>query len=162
MQPVAALQSEYSLWTRDPENGIIPTLDELGIGLVPYSPLGKGFLAGKIDASTTFDASDYRNTIPRFSPDARKANQALVDLIRSVGVRHGATPAQVALAWLLAQKPWIVPLFGTRTLDRLDENLGALSVTLTANDLDEINTVASTIEIQGIRYPEEMLRRSGL
>lgn len=130
--------------------------------MVPYSPLGKGFLTGKIDASTTFDASDYRNAIPRFSPEARKANEALVDLIRSVGARHRATPAQIALAWLLAQKRWIVPLFGTRTLDRLDENLGALSVKLTVNDLDEINTVASTIEIQGTRYPEAMLRRSGL
>jgi len=162
VQPVSALQSEYSLWTRDPENGIIPTLEELGIGLVPYSPLGKGFLAGKIDTTTTFDASDYRNAIPRFNPEARQSNQALVDLIRSVGMRHGATPAQVALAWLLVQKPWIVPLFGTRALDRLGENLGALSVVLTANDLDEIETVASTIQIQGARYPEEMLRRSGL
>jgi aryl-alcohol dehydrogenase-like predicted oxidoreductase len=162
VQPVTALQSEYSLWTRDPESEIMPTLDELGIGLVPYSPLGKGFLTGQIDASTTFDASDYRNAIPRFSPEARKANQALVDLIRSVGARHGATPVQTALAWLLAQKPWIVPLFGTRSLDRLDENLEALSVKLIASDLDEINTVASTIKIQGIRYPQEMLRRSGL
>jgi aryl-alcohol dehydrogenase-like predicted oxidoreductase len=162
VQPVTALQSEYSLWTRDPESEIMPTLDELGIGLVPYSPLGKGFLTGKIDASTTFDASDYRNAIPRFSPEARKTNKALVDLVRPVGARHGATPAQIALAWLLAQKPWIVPLFGTRSLDRLDENLGALSVKLVASDLDEINTVASTIEIQGIRYPQEMLWRSGL
>jgi aryl-alcohol dehydrogenase-like predicted oxidoreductase len=162
VQAVAALQSEYSLWTRDPESEIIPTLDELGIGFVPYSPLGKGFLTGKIDAGTTFDASDYRNAIPRFSPEARKSNQALVDLIRSVGVRHGATPAQVALAWLLARTPWIVPLFGTRTLGRLDENLGALSVELTAKDLGEIKTVVSTIEIRGTRYPEEMLRRSGL
>jgi aryl-alcohol dehydrogenase-like predicted oxidoreductase len=162
VQPVAALQSEYSLWTRDPENEIIPTVEELGIGLVPYSPLGKGFLTGKIDETTAFDTSDFRNAIPRFSPEARKANQALVDLIRSVGVRHGATPAQVALSWLLAQKSWIVPLFGTRTLDRLDENLGALSVTLTADDLDEIQTVASTIQIHGTRYPEKMLRRSGL
>lgn len=162
VQPVAALQSEYSLWTRDPEDEIIPALEELGIGLVPYSPLGKGFLTGTIDASTTFDSSDYRNAIPRFAPDARKANQTLVDLIRSVGERHGATPAQVALAWLLAQKPWIVPLFGTRALDRLDENLGALSVKLTGDDLDEIESVAATIEIHGTRYPEEMLRRSGL
>jgi aryl-alcohol dehydrogenase-like predicted oxidoreductase len=162
VQPVAALQSEYSLWTRGPENEIIPTLDELGIGLVPYSPLGKGFLTGKIDASTTFDASDYRNAISRFSPEARKANQALIDLIRSLGVRHLATPAQVALSWLLAQELWIVQLFGTRTLDRLDENLEALSVKLPAKDLDEINTGASTIEIQGTRYPEQMLRRSGL
>jgi aryl-alcohol dehydrogenase-like predicted oxidoreductase len=162
VQPVAALQSEYSLWTRDPEDEIIPALEELGIGLVPYSPLGKGFLTGTIDASTTFDSSDYRNAIPRFAPDARKANQTLVDLIRSVGERHGATPAQVALAWLLAQKSWIVPLFGTRALDRLDENLGALSVKLTGDDLDEIESVAATIQIHGTRYPEEMLRRSGL
>jgi aryl-alcohol dehydrogenase-like predicted oxidoreductase len=162
VQPVAALQSEYSLWTRDPENEIIPVLEELGIGLVPYRPLGKGFLTGTIDESTAFDTSDFRNAIPRFSPEARKANQALVDLIRSAGVRHGATPAQVALSWLLAQKSWIVPLFGTRTLDRLDENLGALSVTLTADDLHEIQTVAGTIQIHGTRYPEEMLRRSGL
>ena len=162
VQPVAALQSEYSLWTCDPEDEIIPALEELGIGLVPYSPLGKGFLTGTIDPSTTFDSSDYRNAIPRFSPDARKANQALVDLIRSVGRRHGATPAQVALAWLLAQKPWIVPLFGTRALNRLDENLGALSVRLTGDDLDEIESVAATIQIHGTRYPAEMLRRSGL
>jgi aryl-alcohol dehydrogenase-like predicted oxidoreductase len=162
VQPVAALQSEYSLWTREPEDEIIPTLEELGIGLVPYSPLGKGFLTGKIDESTTFDTSDLRNRIPRFSPQARKANQALVDLLRTVGGRHGATPAQVALAWLLAQKPWIVPLFGTRKLERLDENLGSLSVTLTADDLNEIKTVASTIKVEGARYPEEILRRSGL
>ena len=162
VQPVAALQSEYSLWTREPEDEIIPTLEELGIGLVPYSPLGKGFLTGKIDESTTFDTSDLRNRIPRFSPEARKANQALVDLLRTIGGRHGATPAQVALAWLLAQKPWIVPLFGTRKLERLDENLGSLSVTLTADDLDEIKTVAPTIKIEGARYPEEILRRSGL
>ena len=162
VQPVAALQSEYSLWTREPESEIIPAVEDLGIGLVPYSPLGKGFLTGTIDERTTFDASDMRNSIPRFSPDARKANHVLVDLLRSMGERHGATPAQVALAWLLAQKPWIVPLFGTRTLGRLDENLGSLSVTLTADDLDEINTVASTIKIQGARYPEGMLRRSGL
>jgi len=162
VQPVAALQSEYSLWTREPESEIIPAVEDLGMGLVPYSPLGKGFLTGTIDERTTFDASDMRNSIPRFSPDARKANHVLVDLLRSMGERHGATPAQVALAWLLAQKPWIVPLFGTRTLGRLDENLGSLSVTLTADDLDEINTVASTIKIQGARYPEGMLRRSGL
>lgn len=162
VQPVAALQSEYSLWTRELEHAIIPTLEELGIGLVPYSPLGKGFLTGKIDERTTFETSDYRNRIPRFSPEARKANQVLVDLLRSIADRHGAAPAQVALAWLLAQKPWIVPLFGTRRLDRLDENLGALSVMLTADDLNEIDRVASTITIQGDRYPEEMLRRSGL
>src|SRR3954463_14408715 len=128
VQPVAALQSEYSLWTREPEDEVIPTLEELGIGLVPFSPLGKGFLTGRIDASTTFDPSDFRGRIPRFSPEAREANQALVDLLRAVGGRHGATPAQVALAWLLARKPWIVPLFGTRKVERLDENLGALSV----------------------------------
>ena len=162
VQPVAALQSEYSLWTREPENEIIPTVEELGIGLVPYSPLGKGFLTGTIDETTTFHASDLRNSIPRFSPDARRANHALVDLLRTIGERHAATPAQVALAWLLAQKPWIVPLFGTRTLGRLDENLGSLSVMLTADDLNEIKTVVSTITTQGARYPEEMLRRSGL
>jgi aryl-alcohol dehydrogenase-like predicted oxidoreductase len=161
-QPIAALQSEYSLWTREPENEVIPTLEELGIGLVPFSPLGKGFLTGKIDESTRFDSSDFRNSIPRFSPEARKANQVLVDLVRVVGERHGATPAQVALAWLLARKPWIVPLFGARKLDRLEENLGALSVALTADDLDEIESVGSTIRIEGARYPEEMLRRSGL
>jgi aryl-alcohol dehydrogenase-like predicted oxidoreductase len=162
VQPVAALQSEYSLWTREPENEIIPTVEELGIGLVPYSPLGKGFLTGKIDERTTFDPSDMRRSIPRFSPEARKANHVLVELLRSIAERHGATPAQVALAWLLAQKPWIVPLFGTRTLGRLDENLGSLSITLTADDLTEIRTVVSTITIQGARYPAEMLRRSGL
>ena len=162
VQPVTALQSEYSLWTREPENEVIPTLEELGIGLVPHSPLGKGFLTGRIDESTRFDSSDLRNRIPRFSPEARKANQALVELLRTVGGRHGATPAQVALAWLLARKPWIVPLFGTRKVERLDENLGALTVTLTADDLDEIETVASTIKIEGARYPEELLRRSGL
>ena len=140
----------------------IPALEELGIGLVPYSPLGKGFLTGRIDERTRFDSSDSRNSIPRFSPEARKANQVLVDLLRSIGERHGATPAQIALAWLLAQKPWIVPLFGTRKLDRLDENLGSLAVTLSTNDLQEINTVASGIKIQGARYPEEILRRSGL
>jgi len=161
-QPVAALQSEYSLWTREPEGEVIPTLDELGIGLVPFSPLGKGFLTGKIDESTRFDSSDFRNSIPRFSPEARRANQALVGLLRIVGERHGATPAQVALAWLLARKPWIVPLFGTRKLERLDENLGAPSVTLTADDLDEIESVGSTIHTEGARYPEEMLRRSSL
>jgi aryl-alcohol dehydrogenase-like predicted oxidoreductase len=162
VQPVAALQSEYSLWTRDPEAEILPTLEALGIGLVPYSPLGKGFLTGTIDVSTSFDPSDYRNSIPRFTPEARKANQALVELLRAVGRRHGATPAQIALAWLLAQKPWIVPLFGTRKLDRLEENIGSLAVTLTAADLEEIERRSSAIAIQGTRYPEEMLRRSGL
>ena len=162
VQPVAALQSEYSLWTREPEAEIIPTLEELGIGLVPFSPLGKGFLTGKIDVNTSFASSDFRSRIPRFAPEAREANQALVDLLRRVGGRRGATPAQIALAWLLAQKPWIVPLFGTRKLERLDENLGSLSVALTADDLNEIESVASTIKIEGARYPEDIMRRSGL
>lgn len=162
VQPVAALQSEYSLWTREPESEIIPVLEDLGIALVPFSPLGKGFLTGKIDIHTDLDASDFRNKIPRFMPAARKANQALVDLIRAVGERHQASPAQVALAWLLAQKPWIVPLFGTRKLERLDENLGALNVRLTTDDLEDIETAASNIVIEGARYPDEILRRSGL
>jgi aryl-alcohol dehydrogenase-like predicted oxidoreductase len=162
VQPVAALQSEYSLWTREPEQEILPTLEELGIGFVPYSPLGKGFLTGTIDVTTALDASDYRNSIPRFAPEARQANQGVVDLLRSVGLRHGATPAQIALAWMLAQKPWIVPLFGTRKLDRLEENLGSLAVTLSAADREELDRGSSTIKIQGTRYPEEMLRRSGL
>jgi len=162
VQPVAALQSEYSLWTREPEHEILPTLEEMGIGLVPYSPLGKGFLTGTIDVGTTLDRSDYRNSIPRFAPEARQANQGLVDLLRSVGQRHGATPAQIALAWLLGHKPWIVPLFGTRKLERLEENLGALAVPLTDADREEIDRVSSTMKIQGARYPEEMLRRSGL
>jgi aryl-alcohol dehydrogenase-like predicted oxidoreductase len=160
VQPVAALQSEYSLWTREPETEIIPTIEELGIGLVPYSPLGKGFLAGKIDEGTVFSNLDFRGRIPRFSPEAIRKNRCLVDLLAGIGQRHGATPAQVALAWLLARKPWIVPLFGTRKLERLEENLGALSVTLAADDLGEID--AANIEIAGARYPEEMLRRSGL
>src|SRR5262249_22470266 len=144
------------------EGEIIPTLEELGIGFVPFSPLGKGFLTGKIDESTTFGDSDFRNRIPRFAPEARKANRALVDLLLRIAERHGATPAQVALAWLLAQKPWIVPLFGTRRPERLDENLGAVSVTLTDRDLAEIRTEASAIRIQGARYPAEIMRRSGL
>jgi aryl-alcohol dehydrogenase-like predicted oxidoreductase len=160
VQPVAALQSEYSLWTREPEAEIIPTLEELGIGLVPYSPLGKGFLTGKIDENTAFSILDLRGRIPRFSPEAIKKNRRLVDLLAAIGQRHKATPAQVALAWVLAQKPWIVPLFGTRKLERLDENLGALSVALTRDDLDEIE--AANIKIEGARYPEEILRRSGL
>ncbi len=160
VQPVAALQSEYSLWTRDPEAEIIPTMEELGIGLVPFSPLGKGFLTGKIDLNTTFDSSDIRAGIPRFAEKARLANLKLVELIGKIGEKHGATPAQVALAWLLAQKPWIVPLFGTRKLERFEENIGALNVTLDKADLDEIEQ--TNIVIQGARYPEEMLRRSGL
>lgn len=162
VQPVTALQSEYSLWTREPEAEIIPTLEELGIGLVSFSPLGKGFLTGKIDANTAFSGNDFRSQIPRFAPEARKANQALVDLLMSVAVRHGATPAQIALAWLQAQKPWIVPLFGTRRLERFNENLGALSVTLTPSDLEEIEVGAASVAIEGARYPEAMLRRSGL
>jgi aryl-alcohol dehydrogenase-like predicted oxidoreductase len=162
VQPIAALQSEYSLWVRDPEAEILPTLKELGIGLVPYSPLGKGFLTGTIDVSTAFDPSDFRNNLPRFTPNALTANQGVVDLLRSIGRRHRATPAQIALAWLLAQEPWIVPLFGTRKLDRLEENLASLAVTLTAADLEEIDRASSTITIEGARYPEAMLRRSGL
>ncbi|MEF0944383.1 aldo/keto reductase [Rhizobium sp. BR 362] len=160
VQPVAALQSEYSLWTREPETEIIPTIEELSIGLVPFSPLGKGFLTGKIDVSTTFDSSDIRADIPRFSEEARVANQKLIDLIRKIGEKHDATPAQVALAWLLAQKPWIVPLFGTRKLERFEENIGALNLALDRSDLDEIEE--ANIVIQGARYPEAMLRRSGL
>ncbi|OAV56107.1 aldehyde oxidase [Rhizobium sp. WYCCWR10014] len=160
VQPVTALQSEYSLWTREPEAEIIPTIEELGIGLVPFSPLGKGFLTGKVDLNTTFDSSDIRAGIPRFSETARLANLKLVELIGKIGEKHGATPAQVALAWLLAQKPWIVPLFGTRKLERFEENIGALNVTLDKADLDEIER--ANIVVQGARYPEEMLRRSGL
>lgn len=159
VQPLAALQSEYSLWTREPEAEVIPTLEELGVGLVPYSPLGKGFLTGTIDASTVFDTSDIRAQTPRFSEEARIANQKLVDLIRKVGEKHRATPAQVALAWLLAQKPWIVPLFGTRKLQRFEENIGALNVTLDQADLDEIEQ--ANIVVQGARYPDAMLRFSG-
>jgi aryl-alcohol dehydrogenase-like predicted oxidoreductase len=158
VQPVAALQSEYSLWTRGPEAEILPTLEELGIGLVPFSPLGKGFLAGKITESTTFDAKDFRNTVPRFTPEARKANQALVDLVASVAKRKGATPAQIALAWVLAQKPWIVPIPGTTKLARLEENLGAADLELTADDLREIDAAAARIEVRGARYPEASQR----
>jgi len=162
VQPVTALQSEYSLWTREPEADVIPVLEELGIGLVPYSPLGKGFLTGKIDDATTFGSSDLRSRIPRFETEARQANQALVDLLRSVADRKGAAPAQVALAWLLAQKPWIVPIPGTRKLDRLAENLGSVSVVLTADDLREIEEAAPRIKIQGARYPEDLMKLSGL
>ena len=158
VQPVAALQSEYSLWTREPEAEIIPTLEELGIGLVPFSPLGKGFLTGKIDSTTALDP--MRSSIPRFSPAAMDANRTLVDLIRAIGERHGATPAQVALAWILAQKLWIVPLFGTRKIERFDENIGALNVQLTQTDLEEIE--AANIHISGDRYPEEHMRLTGL
>jgi aryl-alcohol dehydrogenase-like predicted oxidoreductase len=158
VQPVAAVQSEYSLWWRRPEEEVLPALEELGIGFVPYSPLGKGFLTGKIDESTAFDGTDFRNTIPRFAPEARKANQALVDLLGRIAGRKGATPAQVALAWLLAQKPWIVPIPGTTKRHRLEENLGAADVELTAEDLREIEDAASKITVQGARYPEHLER----
>jgi aryl-alcohol dehydrogenase-like predicted oxidoreductase len=156
VQPVAAVQSEYSLWWRRPEEEVLPTLEELGIGFVPYSPLGKGFLTGKIDASTTFDSTDFRNTIPRFAPEARAANQALVDLLGRIAGRKQATPARIALAWLLAQRPWIVPIPGTTKRHRLEENLGAADVELTANDLGEIEDAASRITVQGARYPEQL------
>jgi aryl-alcohol dehydrogenase-like predicted oxidoreductase len=160
--PVTALQSEYSLWLRKPEEEILPAVEELGIGFVPFSPLGRGFLAGKIDENTTFDSSDFRNVVPRFTPEARKANQVLVDLLREIAKRKNATPAQIALAWLLAQKPWIVPIPGTRKLERLDENIGAVHVELTADDLRDIDRAASQITVQGARYPEEFERRTGL
>ena len=156
VQPVTALQSEYSLWWREPEAEILPTLEALGIGFVPFSPLGKGFLTGKITENTTLDQSDFRNTIPRFAPEARKANQALVDLLSTIAQRKQATPAQIALAWLLAQKPWIVPIPGTTKLHRLEENIGAISIELTPADLRDINDAASKIMVQGARYPEKM------
>jgi aryl-alcohol dehydrogenase-like predicted oxidoreductase len=162
VHPVTALQSEYSLWTRDPEDEIIPTLEELGIGMVPFSPLGKGFLTGTITANTTFHERDIRATIPRFAAEARDANQRLVDLLYQIGDRHRATPAQVALAWLLVQKPWIVPLFGTRKLDRFEENIGALSVSLTDSDLRALDASRTAIPIKGARYPEDHMRRVGL
>ena len=161
VQPVTALQSEYSLWTRTPEKEVIPTLEELGIGFVPYSPLGKGFLTGKMDEKTTFDSSDFRSTLPRFTPEALKANQALVNLLGSIAKRKNATPAQIALAWLLAQKPWIVPIPGTTKLHRLDENIGALSVKLAPDDLRDIDSAAAKITVQGARYPERLERMTG-
>jgi aryl-alcohol dehydrogenase-like predicted oxidoreductase len=161
VQPVTALQSEYSLWWRRPEEEILPTLEELGIGFVPFSPLGKGFLTGKIDENTTFDSSDFRNIVPRFTPENRKANQALVDLLGKIAERKNATPAQLALAWLLAQKPWIVPIPGTRKVGRLDENIGAVAVEFSSDDLREIERAASEITVQGARYPEELERRTG-
>jgi aryl-alcohol dehydrogenase-like predicted oxidoreductase len=161
VQPVTALQSEYSLWTREPEAEVVPVLEELGIGFVPYSPLGKGFLTGKIDETTTFDSSDFRNRVPRFAPEARKANRVLVDLLGAIAERKGTTRAQIALAWLLAQKPWIVPIPGTRKVERLDENIAAASVELTAEDLREIDGAASTIKVQGARYPQDFMRLSG-
>jgi aryl-alcohol dehydrogenase-like predicted oxidoreductase len=161
VQPVTAVQSEYSLWWRRPEAEVLPTLEELGIGFVPYSPLGKGFLTGKINENSTFDSSDFRRTLPRFTPEARKANQALVDLLGKIAERKKATPAQIALAWLLAQKPWIVPIPGTRKLERLDENIGAAAIELTSDDLGEIERATSKITVQGDRYPEELERLTG-
>jgi len=159
--PVTALQSEYSLWWRKPEAEVIPTLEELGIGLVPYSPLGKGFLTGKIDENTTFDSSDFRSTLPRFTPEALKANQALIDLLGSIAEQKQATPAQIAIAWLLAQKPWIVPIPGTTKLHRLDENIGAVSIELTPADLRDIDDAAAKITVQGARYPEKLEQMTG-
>ena len=156
VQPVTALQSEYSLWWREPETKTMSTLEELGVGLVPYSPLGKGFLTGKINESTSFDSTDFRNNVPRFSPEARKANQAVVDLLGEIAANKKVTPAQIALAWLLAQKPWIVPIPGTTKLDRLEENIGGASVELSADDLSEIDDAASGITVQGARYPEKL------
>ncbi|MFY9531870.1 MAG: aldo/keto reductase [Candidatus Acidiferrales bacterium] len=161
VQSVTALQSEYSLWWREPEAGVIPTLEELGIGFVPFSPLGKGFLTGKISEDTKFDKSDFRNIVPRFTPENRKANQALVDLLGRFAQQKKATPAQIALAWLLAQKSWIVPIPGTTKLHRLEENIGAVSVNLTSDDLRELETAASKIELQGARYPEELQKMVG-
>jgi aryl-alcohol dehydrogenase-like predicted oxidoreductase len=161
VQPVAALQSEYSLFWREPEQEVVPTLEELGIGFVAFSPLGKGFLTGKIDENTTFASSDFRNIVPRFTPEARKANLAIVDLVRRIAERKKATPAQIALAWLLAQKPWIVPIPGTTKLARLEENLGAVAVELTPADLAEIDSAASKIKLQGARYPENLQRMVG-
>ena len=162
IQPVAVVQSEYSLWWREPEREILPTLEALGIGFVPFSPLGAGFLTGKIDQGTQFDASDFRNAVPRFSPKARAANMALVDLVRELAARKGATPAQIALAWLLAQKPWIVPIPGTTKLHRLEENLGAVSVALSGEELVEIETALTKISLQGARLPEAALKMTGL
>ncbi len=161
VQPVTAVQSEYSLWWRGPEAEALPALEELGIGFVPFSPLGRGFLTGKINEKTVFDGSDMRNTVPRFTPEARKANQALIDLLGKIAERKKASLAQIALAWLLAQKPWIVPIPGTRKLERLDENIGALAVELTSGDLREIDSAAAKITVQGARYPEELDRMTG-
>jgi aryl-alcohol dehydrogenase-like predicted oxidoreductase len=162
VQPLTALQSEYSLWWRRPEQEVIPTLEELGIGLVPYSPLGKGFLTGKIGENAKFDSSDFRSTLPRFTPEALKANQALIDLLGTIANRKNATPAQVALAWLLAQKPWMVPIPGTTKLNRLEENIGAAAIQLTPEDLREIDVAASKITLEGARYPEKLERMTGL
>ena len=162
VQPVTALQSEYSLWWRKPEAEVLPTLEELGIGLVPYSPLGKGFLTGKIDENTKFGSSDFRSTLPRFTPEALKANQAVVDLLARIAKQKGATPAQIALAWLLAQRPWIVPIPGTTKMSRLDENIGSVAIKLTSDDLREIDSAASKITVEGDRYPEHLQRMTGL
>jgi aryl-alcohol dehydrogenase-like predicted oxidoreductase len=161
VQPVTAVQNEYSLWWRKSEHEVLPVLEELGIGFVPYSPLGRGFLTGKMNENTAFDSTDFRNTLPRFTPEARKANQALVDLLGEIATRKMATPAQVALAWLLAQKPWIVPIPGTTKLKRLEENVGAAEIELTRDDLSEIERAASQIEVQGARYPEHLERMTG-
>jgi aryl-alcohol dehydrogenase-like predicted oxidoreductase len=161
VQPVTAVQSEYSLWWREPEAEVLPACEELGIGFVPFSPLGKGFLTGKIDENTTFDSSDIRSRIPRFSPEARRANQVVVDLLARIGEQKKATPAQLALAWLLAQKPWIVPIPGSRKLERLDENSGAVAVELTSDDLREIESALAQITVQGARYPQDMARQTG-
>jgi aryl-alcohol dehydrogenase-like predicted oxidoreductase len=162
VQPLTALQSEYSLWWRKPELEVIPTLEELGIGFVPYSPLGKGFLTGKIDENAKFDSSDFRSTLPRFTPEALKVNQALIDLLGRIAKRKNATPAQIALAWLLAQKPWIVPIPGTTKLNRLEENIGAVSIQLTPEDLRDIDGAASKIQVEGARYPERLEKMTGL
>ena len=161
VQPVTAVQSEYSLWWRRPEAEVLPTLEELGIGFVPFSPLGKGFLTGKIDENTTFDSSDFRNIVPRFAPENRKANLALVDLLAGIAERKKATPAQIALAWLLAQKPWIVPIPGTTKLHRLEENIGAAAIELTSDDLRDIDRAASQIAVHGARYPEHLEQMTG-
>ena len=162
VQPLTALQSEYSLWTRTPEKEVIPTLEDLGIGFVPYSPLGKGFLTGAINENTTFASSDFRSTLPRFTPEALKVNQALIDLLGSIGKQKNATPAQIALTWLLARKPWIVPIPGTTKLDRLEENIGAAAVELTPDDLRNIDSAASKIKVEGARYPERLEKMTGL
>jgi len=161
VQPVAAVQSEYSLWWRQPEAEVLQVLEELGIGLVPFSPLGKGFLTGKIDENTKFDSSDFRNVVPRFSPEARKANQSMVDLLHRIAVKKDATPAQIALAWLLAQKPWIVPIPGTTKLHRLEENIGSLQIEFTNNELQEIESASSQIKVEGERYPEHLQKLVG-
>jgi aryl-alcohol dehydrogenase-like predicted oxidoreductase len=162
VQPLTALQSEYSLWWRTPEHEVIPTLEELGIGFVPYSPLGKGFLTGKIDENAKFETSDFRSTLPRFTPEALKANQALIDVLGTIATRKNATPAQIALAWLLAQKPWIVPIPGTTKLNRLEENIGAVAIQLTHEDLRDIDAAASKIKVEGARYPERLEKMTGL